>query len=281
MTGPKWAYGLTTCRDRAGGEGLRRTLASLKAGGFPDPWLFVDGTDQEEAPLWLRDDYGPRVTFRGNLSVRTVGNWVLGLWELWVRNPVADHFAMFQDDFVCVRGLREYLEATWVPGARVYRNLYLFESNASVKPPELRHGWYESRVLGSTDNPKRYQTGRGAVALVFDRAGVEALLSSPILVRKPTDMRLAPDRTRAVKVPKPPPGEGAVHATGEDRPWVRGEKTLDGCIVTAMNDAGWRETVHFPSLTQHTGGRSSMQNLPHQHAVSFPGEEWDARGLLK
>lgn len=30
-----WAYGLTTCADRAGDQNLRRTLDSLARGGFP------------------------------------------------------------------------------------------------------------------------------------------------------------------------------------------------------------------------------------------------------
>lgn len=266
-----WAVGLTTVRGRE--VLLKRTLKSLAIGGFANPRIFWDGVDPRDAPEWACQYPG---TYRRD-PLRTVGNWVLGLWELWVRNPTADLFAMFQDDFVTVRGLREYLETTHEPGREVYRNLYLFHSNESVKPAGLPNGrgWYESRVLGSTDNPGKFQTGRGAVALVFDRKAVEVLLSAPTLVRKPTDMRLAPDRT-------PRSGHAAAEQGRElaGGPWTWGQKKLDGAIVTAMNEANYRELVHYPSLTQHTGDRSSMFNLPHAKAPSFPGEEFDAAELL-
>src|SRR5689334_3053216 len=102
----EWSVGVTTVPARAGVM-LPRTLASLAAGGFDRPRLFVDGSDDVQS--W-------KAMFRLPAScrwprVKPFGNWVLALWELWLREPDADRWAIFQDDLVCVRNLRPYLES--------------------------------------------------------------------------------------------------------------------------------------------------------------------------
>ena len=94
------------------------------------------------------------------------------------------------------------------------------------------------------------QQGKGAVALVFSNEAVTKLLGQPYLV----------ERFRCLK---------------------RGHKAIDGGIVDAMKSIDWREFVHTPSLVQHTGDKSSMGNLPHLKATSFPGIEYNAMELLK
>lgn len=109
------------------------------------------------------------------------------------------------------------------------------------------------------------QRGQGAVALVFGREALTELLSSRHLVTRTTDPH-------------------------------RGWRAIDGGIVTAMNNVGYAEYVHNPSLVQHTGYVSSMckdrnydgvgpQPLPNHRwaaglAPSFPGDDFDARELL-
>jgi hypothetical protein len=93
------------------------------------------------------------------------------------------------------------------------------------------------------------QMGKGAVALVFCREAVQTLLCQWHMVVKPQD-------------PK------------------RGWKNLDGCVVTAMKAAGFKEYIHNPSLVQHTGDASSIGNCRHQKADSFRGEEYDAREMI-
>jgi hypothetical protein len=237
----KWAYGVTTVPQRRR-DLLPQTLASLKNAGFAQPRLFVDG-DSDPAS-WERE-FALEVTCR-KPPLRTFGNWVLALWELLVREPTADRFAIFQDDLLMSRNVRQYLERTPYP-ERGYLNLYTFPSNQSYCPAG-HVGWFKSRPLNN--GPEGFQTGRGAVALIFSREAVLTLLASPHMVERPLDAH-------------------------------KGWKKVDGGIVTAMNKAGWWENCHSPSLTQHTGAVSTMDNLPHKLADSFRGADFDALTLLE
>lgn len=237
----KWEYGVTTVPSRRD-ELLPRTLASLKRGGFNTPTLFVDG---EKDPESWRDEFKLEVVTRWPV-IRTFGNWTLAIAELYIRNPTADRYAIFQDDFVTCLGLREYLSACEYP-RKGYLNLYTFASNTlgnlrkhglTDKPLDYQ-GWYPSN-----------QNGRGAVALVFDNEAVITLLTHEFFVNRPKDMN-------------------------------RGWRAIDGGIVTALGKAGWKEYVHTPSLVQHTGTYSSMRSKPHQPSPVFIGESADARDLLK
>lgn len=228
----RWAYAVTTVPERKG-ELFPRTLASLKAAGFDRPRLFVDGLrDPREY-----DAFGLETVAR-HPRIRTFGNWILGLGELFIRDPMADRFAMFQDDFITYAGLREYLEKCKYP-ANGYLNLYTFPSNQQLARGE---GWYLSN-----------QFGRGAVALVFDRNAVLALLTHSHMIERPLNAH-------------------------------KGHKSVDGGVVTAMQKAmGCKdvEWVHNPSLVQHTGLKSAMGNRPHKLAESFRGEGYDVRELIR
>ena len=247
----RWAYGVTTVPEREK-DLLPRTLKSLAVAGFDQPRLFVDGVNPKASNYPVEQvSYGQwdlEMTFRWP-RIKTFGNWSLGLWELLVRNPNADRFAMFQDDFVTGKNLREYLTRVPYP-KNGYMNLYTFPSNQSLAPES--YGWYEARELehGIAYYGKKQQTGRGAVALVFSKEAVVTLLTHLDFMTKPIE---AADAHRKV----------------------------DGCIVNAMNRAGWREYVHNPSLVQHTGTNSSMGNQPHLQAISFLGEDYDILDLLK
>lgn len=219
---------------------LPRTLASLAAAGFDQPRLFVDG--ERDVSVYI-DRFGLEVTNRYPL-LRTFGNWWLALAELYVRTPLADRYAVFQDDFVTYRNLRLYLEACPYP-VRGYWNLYTFPVNQALCPAG-HTGWYPSNQLG-----------KGAVALVFDRETVLTLLASRYMAERPQDLH-------------------------------RGHRSVDGGIVTALTQVGWREYVHSPSLVQHTGLHSSMGNdrckgkhTPFPLAPSWRGEGFDALDLLR
>lgn len=232
-----WAYGVTTVPSRRDSL-LPRTLDSLKRAGFPSPRLFVDGCQPEYAGSW-HDEFGLEVTTRWP-TIRTFGNWTLGLAELYIREPHADRYAMFQDDFITYPNLRPYLEDCPYP-EKGYWNLYTFPSNQTLCPKDeagnRREGWFLAN-----------QMGRGAVALVFDRLTVHTLLTHQHMVERPMDPR-------------------------------RGHRSIDGGIVTALRKAGWSEYCHNPSLVQHTGDISSMGNKPHKKAESWRGEEFDARKI--
>ena len=238
----RWAYGITTVPERRL-DLVPRTMLSLIHGGFHTPHIFVDGVaEYPKCPAC-------QLTTRSK-PLRTFGHWALSMAELWIRNPACDRYAMFQDDFVCVRNLRQYLDRVEYP-SKGYLNLLTFPSNETFLEEQgnetaNRIGFHESR---ETNPGSSWQTGRGAVALVFSREALMVLLTSRTFVERPMDA-------------------------------TQGHKRLDGCIVTAMNKAGWREYIHNPSLVLHTGKRSSMGNKPHPHSKTFPGEEYDALDLL-
>jgi len=158
-----WAYAITTVPDRRYSY-FPQTIESLKHAGFIRPTLFVDG------PLGDYSEYKLAVVHRSS-KILAYGNWLLTLLELWIRNPHADRFAIFQDDFITYRNLKEYLEQCDMP-ENVYWNLYTFPQN------EVLHsgtpGWYLSN-----------QRGRGAVALVFSNDVAFKLLTNPIIIAKP------------------------------------------------------------------------------------------------
>lgn len=242
-----WSYGVTTVPARRR-DLLPRTLASLKRAGFDRPRLFVDG--DQDAASWAKE-FGLDVSSRYP-TIKTFMNWGLALGELYGRIPNADRYALFQDDLVTYKNLRQYLESLPFPNAG-YLNLYTFADNEPVIRNK-RTGFVEACELPARKGGVKYhgrqqQAGRGAVALVFDRQGVLNLLGSQHMLERPQ------------------------HA-------VKGWRKVDGGIVTAMNKANYWEFVHNPSLVQHTGRYSTMRNKPHRDALTFRGEDFDALNFL-
>lgn len=239
----KWAYGVTTVPARRSML-LKQTLMSMGGAGFGSPRLFVD--DCADPGSWQKE-FNLEVTGRFP-RIKAYANWVLALIELFAREPTADWYALFQDDVVMYRNLRQYLEKCIFP-EKSYLNLYTFpwastngrDKGPQAKPPSPDCGWYESN-----------QRGRGALGLVFSNEGVRALLSgkaSDFLLRK---------------------------AMGVD-PLGR---NIDGGVSEAMRYVGYKEYIHDPSLVQHTGTKSEIGNRAHPLAPTFRGEEFDAMDLL-
>lgn len=251
-----WSAGVMTVPSRRFTY-LPRTLESLRAGGFDHLKLFVDGCNDPkgwEAEFNLVSHCRPK-------ALGVVGAWLAALHELYLADPRADRFALFQDDFTCVKNLRQYLEQSPYP-SRGYLNLYTFTTGNEMAIKDKPVGWHEAGLVNPPDrNPNLYQTGRGAVALVFDREAIMAALASPHLVHKPS----APDSA--------------------------GRTKIDGALVTAMNVAGFREYVHNPSLVQHQGHESSRPEAQdpnsgayrygHMRAQTYKGDDFDALQLLK
>ena len=262
----EWSCGLITVPSRRETL-LEGTLGGLRRAGFPDPRLFVDGrSDNYDGCL---NAYAK--TFRDPV-IRAYANWVLGLWEIYARQPRADFFAMFQDDVVFCRDLRAYCEAFsgWARGERAYLNLYTAEGMPAKGNVELsraagRDGWFRSNQLGS-----------GALALVFPNHAVRALLGSKLMAGRPYD-----DLTR-------------------------GWNNIDGAVSEALCRSEQRrigepytEWCHRPSLVQHAGEFSTIdkrrESTDHDPAwiaahpfrwpagsgaPDFPGEDWSPLTLL-
>lgn len=97
------------------------------------------------------------------------------------------------------------------------------------------------------------QSGFGALALLFTRDALVKLFTSTYFVMRPQDKG--------------------------------GHKAIDGGIVTAMREVGYKEYVHKPGLVQHTGGDcSTVGHKPARNwdaeSPSFLGESTSALTLL-
>lgn len=156
-----WAYGVTTVPKRRT-DLLPRTLRSLAAAGFDRPRLFVDAWEGEAYPGYELTTRSPRI--------RTFGNWMLAMAELYIRNPDADRFAIFQDDVLACQRLRDYLEHTTTHD-KAYWNCICYPSNANLATGT---GWLQSN-----------QAGLGAQGLVFTNLGLVTLLTSAYTVGRP------------------------------------------------------------------------------------------------
>jgi hypothetical protein len=164
----KWSYGITTVPQRLGTT-LPKTIASLAAAGFDKPQLFIDG------PSSGFESFNLPMTSHSP-GVRVFGNWYLALLELYVREPGASRYAIFQDDIIACRNLKDYLDKVPYPD-KGYWNLYTVPKNQERMPKTGATGFYLSN-----------QMGRGALALVFDRITVTTLLSQPDFVQHPQDV---------------------------------------------------------------------------------------------
>jgi hypothetical protein len=244
----RWSYGVMTVPERRTTT-LPLTLASLAAGGFHNPHLFVDGSIRGGEVMYP----GYSVTSR-DPNIRIHGNWTLSIHELFIRWPEADRFALFQDDILVYRNLRQYLDRCLYPTPG-YLNLHTFpenhhlavyDENGQQREKEIK-GWYKSNQLG-----------KSAIALVFDRDALLTLLQSKFLLERPLNSS-----------------------------W--GWRNVDGGIINALSRHGHhREYVHNPSLVQHQNGHeSTFTTLLPEIREDYPpspnwrGENYDATELIK
>lgn len=234
-----WSYGLTTVLKRRDSL-LPRTLANLKTAGFDSPRLFVDDIANADAPSWERE-FGLEVTPRSP-RIRTFGNWVLGLAELYIRNPNATRYAMFQDDFVTYRNLQGYLDRVPFPGG-AYLNLYTFPRNQAAIPAGSKDGFYPAAGRGL-----------GAVALVFTRDGVRDLLTQQHTVDRPMD-----------------PVRG--HRQIDGGVW---NAMLKAGYKELVHSPSLVQHIGLKSTMSSPGDNHDNQAL----APSFRGEEYDALAML-
>jgi hypothetical protein len=240
-----WSYGITAVPERINYPRCTlfdRTLRSLKVNGFDKPRIFLDGalglTALDGSEHLVPED----ICVRGKHKIKAFGNWALAIFELYIREPRADRYAVFQDDIVVGKNLRAYLESIPFP-EKGYWNLYTAPSNDGLVPDSYGKdyvGFYPSN-----------QFGRGALALVFNREGVLELLSSrkflewPLRAKNPTS-------------------------------------NLDGAIITALSSKGFKEYVHTPGLVLHTGlGKSSIGGEQQPLTTQFRGEDFDLMTLAK
>lgn len=171
----RWSYGVTAVPERIRTT-LKPTLDSLMNAGFGSPRIFMDGFMEIGEVQYICSMFPGEEPFSTRFpSVGAYGNWVLGLWELYVRDPHADRYAIFQDDIMVVRNLRGYLESCPYPKYG-FINLSLFPQNESLRPHEYESCFYESN-----------QRGLGALGYVFNREALMVLLGCQKIVGHPTN----------------------------------------------------------------------------------------------
>jgi hypothetical protein len=232
----KWACGLTTVPIRRETL-LPQTVAAIVNAGFPVPRLFIDG------------DRGGFSVGAGSTAhypaLGVVGNWWVGLVELYARNPDADWFAMFQDDVLLAKNVRQLIEASGIPEKRWLNLVTHPDAKGSLAP--LAPGgngatWFVTRALiNKKPGPGgvTMQKGAGACALAFPRGVVAALLACPTPAFNPNG--------------------------------------LDGMIVDTLNRLGYQEMAHSPSLGIHTGAVSTLPgSKPQRVSNDFVGVDFDA-----
>ena len=237
----RWAAALTTVPSRATTL-LPETLKAVTTAGI-QPVLYVDGLLTAEQESVIRQTAGFDVTINQHRNIRTFANWYMAATDLYMTNPWAEHYLFLQDDLTCPKTLLQYLKSCRYP-QNGYFNLYTFRENERViegKPP----GWIEAYR-----SRQGHQLGLGAVGLIFPHNALITLLTQKHMLTRKRDA-------------------------------VRGNHSLDGAIVEAMNQAGYTEYVHNPSLLQHTGEESSMGNAKHAKALSYRGDDFDLMTLLK
>jgi hypothetical protein len=217
----KWSVGITTVPSRRK-DLFPKTLASIQKAGFKVDRLFVDG--EADPSSWIKEFNLP-ISSRYPL-INTAANWILSLGEMYLRDPNADRYAVFQDDFVTCLGLREYLEWVGYPKEGGYLNLYTFPSNQALVPRD-KIGFFESN-----------QKGRGAVALIFDNPTVVALLTHPYMVARPKDIHRA---HRSI--------DGGISVTMNllgKKEWVSNPSlTYHTGAISSMGNARHKQTLSF------------------------------------
>lgn len=223
-----------TTVDRRRETLLPLTIKSLAQAGFSKPTLYADGISSRNAVHYER--FNLRVVNRFPI-VKPYGNWLLAVWEMHIREPRADRYAIFQDDVLACYNLAGYLSENPFP-EKGYWNLYTNPWNER----DIRHsvGWHKSVM-----------NGRGALAYIFDRPAILALLSAELTTSHPQDQ-------------------------------FKGHRAIDYVVYEALKSKGFTEYVHYPSLVQHIGsGASTIGHTTGDDSESFRGANFDAMKFLR
>lgn len=234
----RWAYGVTTVPERVK-ELFPRTLKSLAVAGFDKPRLFIDGDkgypEHSESHRLAITTHYPKI--------KTAANWLLAALELHLREPTAHRFAVFQDDIVASRNLREYLEKSEYP-EKGYWNLCTYPVNDVLA--EGKEGWFLSN-----------QYHKGAQALVFNREAIQYLLSNLGYAVQ----RLQDERYRYQCI------DGVVGRIFKEGRWM---EYVHNPSLVCHTGAGNKTSMTF-----------SAHHKPQPETESFRGEDFDLLTLLE
>ncbi|HUT94804.1 MAG TPA: glycosyltransferase [Thermoguttaceae bacterium] len=105
--GLAWAVGVLTAPR--GRPTLHRTLNSLQEAGFPSVHVFA------EPGSWIPQEFRKLPVTTHGQELGNLGNFFTSLVALYMMNPRADCYALFQDDVEAARGLRRWCDCEFWP----------------------------------------------------------------------------------------------------------------------------------------------------------------------
>ena len=166
----RWMVGITTAPRRM--STLEQCLQSIRCSGWEQSRLFVDGS--VDLPVSAQEhDFTARDQPTGAFP-----NYVLALYEMYLRDPDANAYLLLQDDAVLFASpeLKTYLESVlWPEAGPCIASLY-----CSSKYTRQQAGWHRFQE----------QWVWGAVAFVFSSEALRHFLTSPLVY----DHRALPDQ---------------------------------------------------------------------------------------
>jgi GT2 family glycosyltransferase len=240
ITPHKWAIGMLSAPRRR--PTLEQSLRSITSAGF--------------SPLTLFAEPGTLLPKIENVSVvqrqEVLGCWrntVQSLRDLLSRNPEAQIIALFQDDVICVRDAREYLDRELWPSPQA--------GLISIYAPEWP-GYEAKEIVGI--RKIKHDSLMGACGLIYRRECLEAVLRHPFA----TDWR------------------GCYKGVIADPSKKAGADTWAG--LTARR-TGWDVYTFSPSMLQHIaqfsalghGTPDKLQSGRHfRKSILFRGEDKSA-----
>lgn len=151
----RWAVGVLTAPRPE--PTIGQTLRGLRDAGFDDVHLFAEPGSiiPPEFAHWPRTVHGRRL---GNIP-----NFFVSLAALFLGQPDADAYGLFEDDFETARGLRAWCDEQFWPVGSGLVSLYTCQAHQDLEP-----GWHV-RALGT------FRTF-GGLAFVFRRDVLQAFL---------------------------------------------------------------------------------------------------------
>lgn len=262
----RWAVGLLTAPRPESTIGT--TLRGLLDAGFEDIQIFAEpgsSVPREFAHL-------PRTVHGRKLG--NVANFFTSLASLFLGQPEADAYALFQDDIEPARGLRAWCEDQFWPDGAGLVSLYTCLAHQDTEP-----GW-RVRKLGA------YRTF-GSQALVFRRDVLKEFLSDGRLLEIHERGRVHGDdmilgewaERRGIGMAYHTPSLVAHIQGGSPRPDLGGAAAplmRQDAVATVDGLSGWRARPRRPGQVGLVGWntQSGLGYVNRDLATRLPAERW-------
>ena len=188
-----WQYGITATASRLSTL-LPRTILSLRKAGFDEPHLFIDGLKNPNELDKLSVGGRTLSSYQHTVHypyLRTFGNWITALWELYIREPLSQRYVIFQDDMVAYQNLKSYLDNCKYPETgdnRGYWNLYTFPKNQGLVfsrdcVMDLLSSKQNIVERPTTPGRRAWSNIDGGIVTALNKAGWKEYVHNPSLIQ--------------------------------------------------------------------------------------------------